>query len=335
MKENDKKPGKEAGGLARAKSLSSLQRSGIARKGAAARWETAPIATHGSEENPLVIGEIKIPCYVLSDRKRVLVQHNMAAAIGLSGTGGSRITRFIRGNQIEEFINDSLIEAIENPIKFRLPKGGTANGYDANILVDLCEAVLSARDAGKLLKNQEIIAKQCEVLIRGLARVGIIALIDEVTGYQKDRAANDLAKILEAFIIKELQPWVSTFPVDFYENLFRLRNLVFVKDSVKRPQYFGLLTTDIIYKRLAPGVRDELDDLAKSHQKMSKPKLFQFLTKFGYNKLKEHIGAVIAVMKLSSDYRDFIEKMNKHYPVMALNADYPEYSMEEDSGDGI
>jgi ATP-dependent DNA ligase len=41
----------------------------------------------------------------------------------------------------------------------------------------------------------------------------ISALVDEATGYQKERAADALARILEAFIAKELQPWIKTmFP---------------------------------------------------------------------------------------------------------------------------
>jgi hypothetical protein len=54
--------------------------------------------------------------------------------------------------------------------------------------------------------------------------------------------------------------WLS-FPTEYYENLFRLRGLEFPRDSVKRPKYFGHLTNDIIYKRLAPGVLEELKNV--------------------------------------------------------------------------
>jgi len=77
--------------------------------------------------------------------------------------------------------------------------------------------------AGKLHHQQEHIAEQREILVRGFARVGIIALVDEATGYQEDRARDALAKILEAFIAKELRKWISTFPIDYYKELFRLR----------------------------------------------------------------------------------------------------------------
>ena len=52
--------------------------------------------------------------------------------------------------------------------------------------------------AEALSYQQEHIASQCEIIVRGLARVGIIE--------------EALARVLEAFIAKELQPWIKTFP---------------------------------------------------------------------------------------------------------------------------
>ncbi len=73
--------------------------------------------------------------------------------------------------------------------------------------------------------------------------------------------------------------WVRTFPSAFYEELFRLRRLPYASDSVRRPQYFGLLTNDIVYKRLAPGVLDELKNIAeRDDDGRPKHKYFQKLT---------------------------------------------------------
>jgi hypothetical protein len=141
--------------------------------------------------------------------------------------------------------------AIAGEIFFRPPHGGApAFGYPATILADICDAVLAARKAGALQQQQLHIAEQCEILVRGFARVGIIALVDEATGYQRDRARDALAKILEAFIAKELQPYLPTFPADYYEQMFRLRGLEYPHGSVKRPQYFGILTNDVVSKGL-------------------------------------------------------------------------------------
>lgn len=88
---------------------------------------------------------------------------------------------------------------------------------------------------GALQSNQIHFAKQCEILVRGFARVGIIALVDSATGYEKVRARQSLEKILEEFVAKELQKWLKTFPDDFYHEIFRLNRWPYVVSSVRRP----------------------------------------------------------------------------------------------------
>jgi hypothetical protein len=151
-------------------------------------------------------------------------------------------------------------------------------------------------------------------LQHGFATVGIIALVDEATGYQKDRARDALAKILEAFVAKELQPWVKTFDSDYYEHMFRLRGLPYPPETSNlRPQYFGKLTNDIVYRRLAPGVLDALKDEAKKSDK--KGKLFQHLTAgYGRQELLKHLGSVVTLMKISTGWTDFMQKLNQISP---------------------
>ena len=91
-------------------------------------------------------------------------------------------------------------------------------------------------------------------------RVGIIALVDEATGYQRDRVRDELATILEAFVAKEIQKHLKTFELEFYELMCELRKEPL--DRVKsRPPYFGKLTDNLVYMRLAPGVRHKLRKL--------------------------------------------------------------------------
>jgi hypothetical protein len=297
------------------------------------RWANGPmlVATHGDDEHPLRIGEIEIPCYVLEDETRVLSQRGLIGSLGM-GSGADRLAGFVSGKGISPFISNELAAAIRTPIRFRLRRGGTpAYGYPATILADLCEAVLAARKASALMPQQQHIAEQCEILVRGLARVGIIALVDEATGFQRDRTANALAKILEAFIAKELQPWVRTFPADYYEQMFRLRGLEYRSDSVKRPQYFGVLTNNIVYDRLAPGVLAELKKVTeRDDEGRRKHRFFQRLTtNVGYPKLREHLGSVVATMKLSSDWTDFMEKLNRVHPPIGTTLPLP---LEDTSG---
>lgn len=316
--------GRAKGGVARAKGMTPERRKEIGKKAAAARWsDDIKQATHGADDHPLRIGDIEIPCYVLETEQRVLSLGGMVRALGMSigsaaGRQGDRLYQFATGRNILPFASKDLISRMENPIRFRAPTGGSiATGYEAEILNDICDAVLLARQAGALLKQQEHIAERCEILVRGLARVGIIALVDEATGYQRDRAKDALSRILEAFIAKELQPYLPTFPADFYQEMFRLRGLDYPNATVQRPRYFGVLTNDIVYDRLAPGVLDELKKVNPADQETGrrKRKHFQWLTNnLGYPKLREHLGAVTATMKLSSDWHDFKTKLDRNYP---------------------
>ena len=321
-----------------------------AQKAAEARWGRGNVlmATHGSPDQPLRIGEVEIDCYVLEDGTRVVTQRSMIKAIGLTRGGvrneneqervGAELPRFATQNWIKSFILDDLEATLRSPIVFKLQNGVTAYGYPATILPDLCEAILRARDAGDTGPRQVGIVKQADVLLRGLARVGIVALVDEATGYQRDRAKDALSKILEAFIAKELQGWVQTFPAEFYEQMFRLRGLEFPRASVQRPRYFGLLTNEVVYKRLAPGVLAELKRVTPRNE-IGRPtaKYFQSLTSnVGYPKLKEHLGAVVALMKISKTWDGFLNLLNEHYPRYGDTMMLPmDYDQSRDNGKGI
>lgn len=323
MSDGAKDQSKARGGLARAESLSPEERSQIAKQAAAARWaEGLSEAVCGSPDQPLRIGDIEIECYVLEDGTRVLTQAGFLEALGrhrkanVRREGGEEpMPPILQGKAINPFISKEIQEK-SRPIVFRLPSGGRASGYNAEVLPAVCEIYLKARETGALPKNQEHVARQAEILVRGLARVGIIALVDEATGYQELRAKNALAKILEAFIAKELQGWVQTFPDDFYRELFRLRGLDYPNATVQRPQYFGHLTNDIVYKRLAPGVLKELKSVTPRNESgRPKHKLFQHLTSnVGYPKLREHLGSVVTLMKLSDDWDDFNGKLDQIHP---------------------
>ena len=294
-------------------------------------------AIHGSPDHPLRIGDIEIPCYVLEDGKRILVQSGMLLSLdmsqGTAGRGrGDRLTKFIDTKSIKPFVNESLVKAIESPIRFKTPTGQDAYGYEATILADLCDVVLDARKSPDVKMNyqQQHIAERCEILMRGFARVGIVALVDEATGYQDFRAREALEKILEKFISEELLKWVKRFPDEFYKEMFRLRDWEYKANSVKRPSVVGTLTNDVVYSRLAPGVLEELKRLTPKDEKgRLKHHLHRRLTlDIGHPKLQEHLAAVIALMKASPDWRTFERLINRALPKYEENYTLPMFDEE-------
>ncbi|MBC7945859.1 MAG: P63C domain-containing protein [Burkholderiales bacterium] len=335
---------KSKGGIARAALLSPERRSEIAKQAASARWDAdLPIATH---EGDFKLGDTVVSSAVLPNGMRVITQATFLRALGRSrspkaGMGVlstvDQLPFFLQAEVLKPFISEELAMST-TPIFYRTKSRGKGVGYDARLLPQVAEVYLQYRDACLLSSGKEVperykhIVRAADVLMRALANVGIIALVDEATGFQRDRAKDALAKILEEFIAKELRSWVRTFPNDFYDQLFRLRGLTFPRDSVSRPKYFGHLTNDIIYKRLAPGVLEELKKATPKDEKgRYKHRLFQRLTEdVGHPKLREHLASVISLMKISPDYEQFERYLSHVHPRYGDTPDLP--FLEEDNG---
>lgn len=278
-----------------------------------------PRATHGSPARPLRIGEVEIPCYVLNNGTRVVVNRGLVSALGMSkgraGGGGDRITAFTRTKAIEPFISNELRMGIEHPVRFLAPNKKIAYGYEATVLADICNAVLRARDEGLLMKQQQHIAVRCELLLRSFAKVGIIALIDEVTGYQVDRDREDLQRLLALYISKELLPWAKIFPDEFYQEIFRLRGWKWKSVGGRRPPLVGKLTNEIVYGRLPPPVVEELRTKEPKVEGRRKNPLHQWLTPdFGHPTLSALLIGELALMRASADWPRFIRLLNRAYP---------------------
>lgn len=341
------KLGASKGGKARADKLSPEQRSEISRKGGRSRWAKQrgdtpladfPKATHAGT---VKIGGAELPCAVLEGGVRVFTQEGFLQAIGRAkkAPGVSKPTSdevgedqveqlpaFLSAANLKSYINEEL-ERSSRPILFKpLTQGGDhrglAKGYRVELLPLVCKVYLEARDAGDLTKSKKFgqmrIAAQCDILIRGLATVGIIALVDEATGYQYDRARRSLEEILEKYVSKELARWARTFESDFYENMFRLQGWTYTEGSSKRPVRAAQLTLDWVYSRLAPGVLAELQRLnPKDGNGRRKGQLFQWLNSdFGHPKLKEHLASVTNLMKAyeQCEYDEFIKRLNRSLP---------------------
>jgi hypothetical protein len=324
---NQKRADRVAAGKARAKALSPERRVEIAKAAANARWDAnLPVAEY---EGEFPIGDAPIGCAVLRNETRIVTQATFLRAPGRShspkaGTGVlsliDELPSFLQVKVLIPFISNDLRQST-TPIFYRTMSGGKGVGYDARLLPMVAEVFLQFRDQelrvrGEVPARYERMIAAADLLVRALANVGIIALIDEATGFQRDRAADALAKILEAFIAKELQPYVRAFPIEFYDQLFRLRGLSFPKDTVQRPRYFGHLTNDIVYRRLAPKVLEELRKVTPRRDSgRLKHHLHRRLTnEIGPPKLREHLASVVTIMKLSRDYDDFMLKLDQIHP---------------------
>ena len=291
-----------------------------------------PQAIFGSTDRPLDIAGSKIPCYVLADGRRVLVGRGLAKAIGIRSTSGSRMSEFLSRSSLKPFIDNELSLVLNNPIMFLTNISKESLGYEAKILADICYAVIDAKEAGVLTPRQDGIYRQCQALVRSFAKVGIDALVDEVTGYQEVRDRLALQKILDKYLIDEWAKWTKTFPNQYYIELFRLKGLSYPPPpNGKKPQYVGHWTNDIIYSRLAPGVLKALKEKTPRKESGSRIRKFhQHLTRdYGHPALKELLSNVIFLMKSCTSWDDFKRRINrvqpKHGDTITLNLEEENY----------
>lgn len=301
------------------------ERKALAQKMVASKRSLATLPT-AEYSGKLTIGGMVLNCYVLNNGQRIVSEQAIQDTFGATSSKqrkmkeelreqtGDPIPLFLASKLISPLINKVFINGIPEPVKYRF-NGRVQTGYLADILPKVCEVWLQARDDGLLQTQQLPKAKKAEILMRGLAQVGIVALVDEATGYQKDRERDALAKILEAFVAKELQPYMKTFDPEYYAEMFRLRGLNYPpkENPSFRPQYFGKLTNDIVYDRLAPGVKEALKNESKKIKKSHK--LFQHLTAgTGRQELIKHLGLCLGLMKISDNWEQFTERLDKVKP---------------------
>lgn len=288
-----------------------------ATKGGKTRW--MPKATH---QGMLKIMGKELPCMVLEDGRRVVSQTSVFKAFNRPQRGlRSQVERelalpsFLDAKNLRCFIT----EEIQGQIKLLniiAPNGTQITGYSAEIIPIVCDIYLSARKEGKLTTSQVIIAEISEQLVRSLSKVGIIALIDEATGYQQIRPRDALEAYLNKVLSKELASWCKRFPDIYYENIYKLKGWPEFSTSKNKYSCVGHYTNDIIYSRLG---EDVLEELKTRTPDTSKNKLHQWLSvDTGHPLLSSHMSIIIALQKLALaqgfGWKRFLDMVNLTLP---------------------
>lgn len=141
-----------------------------------------------------------VSCYVLDDGSRVMTKTTVVQA--LSGSASAKDAQLER--YIDRLPNGSELLADQPNIDFVLPHGGTAQGVKASTVARMLRLYVEAWGVGALRANQIPVAQRAATMLAQLAEVGIVALIDEATGYQEKRPKDELNRRLLDMIRAEL-----------------------------------------------------------------------------------------------------------------------------------
>jgi len=281
-----------------------------------------PKATHWGD---LDIAGTKIPCYVLSTGDRVFSLKGVV--VGLIETDGGQLAEYLKVRALQPHLPPDLMPS-ENgdiPAFFRFDTGGEGVAkYAVGIKVErfndlirayssaLVDHALSPHDKTKiaLTDRQLQIAQRAVRFQQATADVGLIALVDEATGYQYEREEDALQIKLRLYLEEDMRKWERTFPDQLWAEFGRLTNW---KGTLhQRPKYWGKLIMELIYGYLDPDVAKWLKEHAPKPIKGQN--YHQWLSsQYGLKKLTEHIWLVVGMAAACENMPELRERMAERF----------------------
>lgn len=262
----------------------------------------------------LRIADVELPVYVLDDGRRV-ISRTGATDVITGGKGGGNLESYLNVEALRGYMPG---DVSEQWFEFVIPQvtNKTVLGMAAETFLDICTAYVRALNDGALQTDrQRDIAAKAGMFLAACSKVGLVALIDEATGYQYERAEDALQFKLKLFLEEEMRKWESTFPDELWREFGRLTQWRGPIHS--RPRYWGRLVMELIYGYLDPDVAEWLK---KNNPKPEKGhNHHQWLTsQFGLRKLLEHIWMVIGLAKGCQTLGELKQRMAEIYGRQAM-----------------
>ena len=251
--------------------------------------------------------------HVLSDERRVFTQREVVRVLS-NGRESGNLGRYLQRNPLY----DNQFSAGPT-VDFKIPGSPTiANGYEATLLVEICELYLEARRQKLLKPSQQKLAMQAEIILRSCAKIGIIALIDEATGYQQVRKKRALQIKFQAFIAEDMQDWAQMFPPEFWVELARLEGIHYSPRN--RPLRWGKYIMAFVYEAIDKDISRALKAVIPDpHYQQN---LHQLLTDWGRQQVHDQIQRITTIMKLCENMKDFRQKFDRVFRKTALQLSF-------------
>ena len=217
------------------------------------------------------------------------------------------------------YIGGDLRDKLENPIVFqrhavaaRNSLSARAHGYDASVLIDLCNAVVDAHNDGKLrAKRYERLVQQAQIINGAAAKNGIRQLVYALAGYNP--STDEVINAFKAYVLEEARKYEPEFPNELYLQWHRLYKIAVPERG--KPWRFKHLTVSHIYYPLAKSRGNLLRLLRaqKAEGGRRRDKLFQFLNEVGVRALRMHLGRVLEMAESSETAEDYERKINQRF----------------------
>ena len=106
--------------------------------------------------------------------------NGLQKALGFaSSAGGTALVSMLNTGSLHEIITNEINNKIAGRKEFIRPGAGgalaTTYGYDATLLIDICDILIEGRNQNILTPRQLVYAEVGESILRSVAKTGIIA----------------------------------------------------------------------------------------------------------------------------------------------------------------
>ena len=253
---------------------------------------------------PVRLGGVTIYGHVLDDGRRVFSARDLVAA--LSGALGPKNAHFERSVAALQNVSGEL--NLGPRIEFSIPGSPNGFGYPVEVFTAVCRAYVRADRAGTLHHKQKPVADRAWAVLDALGDIGIIALVDEATGFQKQRAKTALQDALALLLRESAGPYQVLFSEEFFAEVARLYRIT-LRGKNKRPRFFGWFIKHYFYEWLSPAMYAELCSRLPANDNGQRPGLMHpHLTDGAREIFGRHQDTVVALMRTSGTPREFDER---------------------------
>jgi len=257
----------------------------------------------------LPIGDAELPVYVLDDGRRV-ISRTGATGVLVGAQGGGKLLEYLEAQNVRDYLPSDLADQM---IEFTMPGvvNKTVMGMTAETFLEICRAYVRARDESKLSTESQVkTAIKAGMVLSACANIGLISLIDEVTGYQYERAQDALQIKLKLYLEEEMRKWEKTFPDELWREFGRLTNWKGPLHS--RPKYWGRLVMELVYEYLDADVADWLKK--NNPQPRHGKNYHQWLSdQYGLKKLIEHLWMLVGMASACQTMPELRTKMAEKF----------------------
>lgn len=192
------------------------------------------VVAHGVLE----LGPRLVECFVFEDGRRALGTANVESLVGANGGRHfqERFAKLLEETPAAKPVVSGMRNAVKSlnskgkepaaklkTIEFTHPVNGQrAFAYDTDGVLFILQTYATAFRSGKLRKNQEHLGAAATDVLLACAGTGLVALVDEATGYQTTRAPDYLQQRMALYLLDNPSKWRRFFAEDLSATICRL-----------------------------------------------------------------------------------------------------------------